>query len=123
MEIIMDSSQLKIFRAILNKQMEQLFEQARTGRTELAAGVTQEAENLDRAAAGTDQAMRLRFRTRESHLINKVRRALERIDNSTYGECETCGEPIALERLKARPVTTKCIDCKEAEELLEATYN
>ena len=118
----MDSSQLKIFRAILNEQMEQLFEQARTSRTELAAGVTQETEYLDRAAAGTDQAMRLRFRTRESRLINKVRLALERIDNGTYGECETCGEPIALERLKARPVTTKCIDCKEAEEQLEAIY-
>ncbi len=122
MEQIMDSSQLEVFRAILNKQLDQLLEQARTSKTQLAAGAAQEAEYLDRAAASTDQAMLLRFRTRESRLIKKVRLALERIDNGTYGECEICGEPISIQRLEARPVTTKCIDCKELEERDEAIY-
>ena len=60
--------------------------------------------------------MKLRFRTRESSLIKKVRLALERIETGTYDECEICGEPISLKRLEARPVTTKCISCKEAED-------
>ena len=41
-----------------------------------------------------------------------IREALDRIENGTYGTCEVCGEQISEERLKARPVTTQCIECK-----------
>jgi DnaK suppressor protein len=39
-------------------------------------------------------------------------------DEATY-HCDSCGEEIGEERLKARPVTTLCIDCKKKEEALE----
>jgi len=45
--------------------------------------------------------------------------ALARIEDGTYGKCEECGETIGLERLKARPVTTLCIDCKSLQEAEE----
>jgi DnaK suppressor protein len=61
----------------------------------------------------------LRIRDREAKLIKKIREALERIENDTYGICESCGEDISIKRLKARPVTTQCIDCKSKEEALE----
>jgi DnaK suppressor protein len=61
----------------------------------------------------------LRIRDREAKLIKKIREALERFENDTYGICETCGEDISIKRLKARPVTTQCIDCKSKEEALE----
>jgi DnaK suppressor protein len=61
----------------------------------------------------------LRIRDREAKLIKKIREALERIENDTYGVCESCGEDISIKRLKARPVTTQCIDCKSKEEALE----
>jgi len=38
---------------------------------------------------------------------------------NTFGICEKCGEDISLARLKARPVTTQCIDCKTKEETVE----
>ena len=57
--------------------------------------------------------------TRESKLIKKIKQALERIENGTYGICESCGEEISVKRLKARPVTTQCIECKAKEEALE----
>jgi DnaK suppressor protein len=41
---------------------------------------------------------------------------LERVENGTFGICEKCGEDISDERLKARPVTTLCIDCKAEQE-------
>jgi DnaK suppressor protein len=44
---------------------------------------------------------------------------LERIENGTFGRCETCEEEISIERLKARPVTTQCIECKTREEDME----
>ena len=43
--------------------------------------------------------------------IQQVRYALARIENGTYGICAQCGEPIARERLQARPIATRCINC------------
>ena len=43
--------------------------------------------------------------------IASVRRALERIDEGTYGECVRCGAEIAAGRLEARPDAALCIEC------------
>ncbi len=116
----MDAIAAERFKEILYQQLDRLLNQARVSKSELAQENTQAIEYLDRASVQTHQAMKLRFRTRESKLIKKVRLALDRIEKGTYGECEICGEPISLKRLEARPVTTKCIRCKEAEEREEA---
>ncbi|HTN71992.1 MAG TPA: TraR/DksA C4-type zinc finger protein, partial [Methylomirabilota bacterium] len=42
-----------------------------------------------------------------------------RLDAGEFGVCEKCGEEIGIERLKARPVTTLCIDCKSSQEIEE----
>jgi DnaK suppressor protein len=62
----------------------------------------------------------LRLRDREKFLLSKIVGALERLDSNTIDECEDCGERIGFKRLLARPVTTLCIDCKEARESEEA---
>ena len=49
-----------------------------------------------------------------SNEIASVRRALERIEAGTYGECVKCGEPIAEGRLQARPEAAMCIECASA---------
>ena len=46
-----------------------------------------------------------------SNDIASVRRALERIEEGTYGECAKCGKEIAEGRLQARPEASLCIDC------------
>jgi DnaK suppressor protein len=61
----------------------------------------------------------LRIRDRERKLIFKIQEALTRIDEGTFGICEECGEEIGIERLKARPVTTLCIECKSSQEVEE----
>jgi DnaK suppressor protein len=58
----------------------------------------------------------LRLRDREKFLLGKISEALDRVEANTINECEDCGEPIGYRRLLARPVTTLCIDCKEARE-------
>jgi RNA polymerase-binding transcription factor DksA len=40
-----------------------------------------------------------------------ARHALAQLDAGTYGRCESCGKPIAPERLEARPDARLCIDC------------
>jgi DnaK suppressor protein len=54
-----------------------------------------------------------------SNLRDRLRdteRALERLDEGTYGICERCGKPISPERLEALPSATLCIDCKALED-------
>ncbi len=43
-------------------------------------------------------------------------RALDRLDDGSYGYCETCGSPIGRDRLLAFPRATQCLACKSAEE-------
>jgi DnaK suppressor protein len=45
-----------------------------------------------------------------------VNRALRKMELGTYGICERCGEPIAIERLEALPWAILCIDCKRKGE-------
>ena len=116
----MEKQKLNHYKNVLTEQLDRLLVQAEISKAELASEPNQEIESLDRIVTHSNQALKLRFRSRESRLIKKVRGALDRIENGTYGECEDCEEPISLKRLDARPVTTKCIECKEHEEQLEA---
>ena len=58
----------------------------------------------------------LRLSDRDRRLIGKIEDALARLHDGTFGTCTSCGKAIAAARLRARPVTDLCIDCKtEAE--------
>jgi len=74
------------------------------------------ADPGDRALRETDRNFTLRVKDRERKLVAKIKEAIERIEDGTYGECEVCGELISEKRLEARPVTTFCIECKTEEE-------
>ncbi len=109
----------EFFKEYLTERLEDLLNQA--GNT--VSGMTETRENFpdptDRAALEADRNFMLRIRDREAKLIKKIKSALERIEINTFGICDSCGEDITLKRLKARPVTTQCIDCKSKEEALE----
>lgn len=70
----------------------------------------------DRASMETDRSRALRLRDRDRRLIGKIHEALERLDSGTFGICESCGGSISAARLRARPVTTLCIECKREAE-------
>ena len=59
---------------------------------------------------------------REKYLLKKIDYALAKIEQGTYGECESCGEEIAVARLMARPVAQLCIDCKTEQENSEKKF-
>lgn len=73
----------------------------------------------DQASAEEDQRFSMRIMEREQNLLKKVNEALDRMKKQTYGICEQCGEDIPYKRLKARPVTTFCIECKTLQEQRE----
>ena len=49
------------------------------------------------------------------HVRGQVASALGRIEDGTYGTCQTCGQPIPRERLQALPFAGQCISCKSKE--------
>jgi DnaK suppressor protein len=53
---------------------------------------------------------------RDLQELRAIDTARERIADGRYGECVDCGQPIALERLKAQPAAQRCIVCQEAYE-------
>lgn len=49
-------------------------------------------------------------------MVLQIERALSRIENGTYGICESCGNPIGKARLQAFPRATLCVKCKQRQE-------
>ena len=113
---MMKKKQLNYFKKLLTERLDELLSEA--NRT--VSGMSDLNENMpdpaDRATLESDRNFELRIRDRERKLIGKIKEALERIDNGTYGICESCEEYISSERLEARPVTTLCIECKTKQE-------
>ena len=48
--------------------------------------------------------------------LELVQAAIQRIDEGSYGICESCGEPIGKMRLQAFPRATLCMQCKQRQE-------
>ncbi len=115
----MNQEKVEYFRGMLQKQLDELIDEA----FKTVNGMTNLKDNFpdptDRASLETDRNFLLRIRDRERKLIEKIKEALERIDNGTFGICTLCGRDIGEERLRARPVTTLCIDCKKKQEARE----
>lgn len=115
----MNEDKLKYFKDLLTKRKEALSE----GVKETVGEMTDEDETFpdpnDRASLECDRNFVLRIRDRERKLKTKIEKALDRIENGSFGICEECGEEITEERLTVRPVTTLCIQCKEEEEKQE----
>ena len=60
----------------------------------------------------------------EQYIASEAREALRRIDDGTYGKCESCGQAIAKERLEAIPYTRFCVKCAESNDATpEVNYN
>jgi len=109
---------LDYFQGILQKQLDELVKGAGKTVDEMTDAENTSAfpDPTDRASMESDRNFELRIRDRERKLINKIKKALEKIEDGSFGFCEVCGEPIDFKRLEARPVTEHCIECKTSEE-------
>ena len=116
---IMRKRDLSQFRTLLLGRRQELLDEA--GRTVDGMGETRETfpDPTDRATLEDNRNLLLRIRDRERKLVSKIDEAIGRIEDGSYGKCEECGGDIGIERLKARPVTTLCIDCKSLQETQE----
>ena len=107
---------LEYFQTLLTAMLEEAQQKGDSTIEELTDSNEVFADPADRATAESDRSFTLRIRDRERRLIRKIQAALQRIDDGSYGLCDDCGEAIGVARLKARPVTKLCINCKSKQE-------
>lgn len=76
-------------------------------------------DEADLASSDIDQGMKMRMANRENFKVKRLHRALDKVREGTYGECDGCGADIGFARLSARTIAELCIACKEEEERKE----
>ena len=113
---MLSKEQLEFFKNLLNQQLDELLNEVNKTVNDMSDDNENMPDPSDRATLESDRNFTLRIRDRERKLIGRIKDALERIDSGTFGICESCEEDISEQRLKARPVTTLCIDCKKKQE-------
>ncbi len=115
----MDAKSIRYFKQVLSADLRNLMEQEEDTRSVLLESTRVFPDVVDQAVLDSQVDFKLRIRGRQKMLIQKIQRALERIEDGSFGICEECGEDIPVKRLKARPVTTLCIVCKSRVEAHE----
>ena len=103
--------QKRYFRDMLTFRLNELL----TEGNRTLGGMSERDDRLpdpsDRATLESETSFTLRIRDRERQLIGKIKDALSRIEDGTYGQCEECGARITKTRLNAIPYATLCIKC------------
>ena len=112
----MDQTTLDYFHKILAQMLVDAQQKGDSTLEDLTDNNEMFADPADRATVESDRAFTLRIRDRERRLIKKILDAMGRMENGTFGVCEECGDEIGVARLKARPVTRLCINCKSKQE-------
>jgi DnaK suppressor protein len=108
------------YRSVLESQLASLVGHGEQAVHEMSgAGGEEIPDPNDRATVEEGRNWSLRLRDRDRKLIGKIQEALARLEAGTFGTCTSCGRPIAPARLRARPVTDLCIDCKTEAEHVE----
>jgi RNA polymerase-binding transcription factor len=118
----MDPERLEYFKGILLERMDQLLGTAGKTVNEMSQEDDTFPDPLDRAMSESSRTIELRKRDRERKLLQKIQKAIQKMEEGTYGTCEECGDEISEERLRVRPEATLCIKCKEEQEKLEKQF-
>ncbi|MBL8609018.1 MAG: RNA polymerase-binding protein DksA [Myxococcales bacterium] len=119
----MNKQQLKKFKQLLTEKRDEIVKKAKqTLEEDMALDANDLPDEMDLASSEYLQSFTFRLRGREKVFLDKIDKALRKIEDGSFGVCEECGEEISVKRLEARPETTLCIRCKEDQERMERDY-
>ena len=120
---MMKAKELDKFRKNLVSKRDALLRKAQETLSEdMTLDVNDLPDEMDLASSEYLQSFQFRLRGRERTFVDKINKALTKIDEGSFGVCEECDEPIHLKRLEARPETNLCIRCKEEQEREEKQF-
>ena len=119
----MKKAELKRFKTILEEKRAAIIKNAeQTLDQDMTLDANDLPDEMDLASSEYLQSFTFRLRGREKTFLTKIDKALAKIEDGSFGTCESCGEEISAKRLEARPETTLCIRCKEDQERAERDY-
>jgi DnaK suppressor protein len=119
----MDVQTIGKFKRILSAERERLLAISKESiKTELNVSSDDLPDEADLAASEINQSLTFELRNRERIMISKINTALQKIQEGSFGLCETCEESIEARRLEARPFSTLCVSCQEQHEHREKVY-
>ena len=121
-EEFMNPKQTEYFKNLLLDWKHDLLKESSNTLDHLKEESSNKPDNADRASIESERSLELRTRDRERKLLNKINKALRKIDEGTYGYCEETNKPISIARLKARPIATLSIEAQEMHEKFEKIY-
>ncbi|MEZ4295733.1 MAG: TraR/DksA C4-type zinc finger protein [Polyangiaceae bacterium] len=119
----MNKAHLKKFKTMLEEKRDEIVKKAKQTLSEdMMLDANDLPDEMDLASSEYLQSFTFRLRGREKSFLDKIEKALAKIEDGSFGNCEECGEEITVKRLEARPETTLCIRCKEDQERAEKDY-
>lgn len=119
----MNKAQLKKYKALLETKRDEIVKKAKQTLSEdMSLDASDLPDEMDLASSEYLQSFTFRLRGREKSFLDKIEKALIKIEEGTFGKCEECEEEISVKRLEARPETTLCIRCKEDQERAEKDF-
>jgi len=86
-----------------------------TTQSDLSGDVGLDDESADAGTATFEREKDLSIENNVRDLLQKIERALRRMDEGTYGVCDICGKPIEKARIKALPYVDLCIKDAQAQ--------
>ena len=113
------------FRGILEEERQRVMDAINYLHEETPGSLEDETEEIvgnsdnhlgDTASATLDREIDYSLEENSEQVLRAIDGALRRIDEGTFGVCETCGQAISEERLEAIPYATQCIDCRRKGE-------
>jgi DnaK suppressor protein len=121
MSSYLSPAQLKLFKAELLELLASLRDEVGSELEDLQGErvheVMKEAHDSgDEATAELESTISLAHMSRHLQEVRECQDALQRLEHGTYGLCVDCGEEVELNRLKATPVSSRCLSCQSKEE-------
>ena len=121
-EEFMNPKQTEYFKNLLLDWKRDLLKESSNTLSHLKEETSNKPDDADRATIESERSLELRTRDRERKLLNKIDKALRKIEEGTYGYCEETNQPISIARLKARPIATLSLEAQEMHEKFEKIY-
>jgi len=76
------------------------------------------SNEIDLASSLEGREMTFQLTSRDRNELKLIEEILFRINNGSYGDCDSCEKKITLKRLQIMPLATLCIECQEDAENL-----
>jgi DnaK suppressor protein len=103
---------------ILQHELDGDIERARQLRRDQAGDASSvPSDEADIARSELDRNMLMNLAERSEERLKAIEGAFERLERGSYGECEQCGGEIPIERLRALPFASRCVECQQQREV------